>query len=293
MNNTLPSYGLAVKQLSHSLRTDYQNPYLLSLSILSFIAHLPQTDILRNMDKCMDKTQANILKTTIQRIYKHYPVSYILSINNFYGLDFIVNDEILIPRPETELLVGLVLEYLDIKKSKMPLKLLEIGTGSGCIPISILANTKQLLEIYALDVSQPALSIAKRNVKLLLSIEKSKQLNFNDKNILKDKILGTFDIIVSNPPYISKDEYEHLEPSLFFEPKVALTDNSDGLSFYRKFVEIINTNLSPKGVCFFEIHSASARKVEKIFTEGILGNTKIIVHKDIFGRDRVIELRVT
>lgn len=293
MHNNFPSYELAIKQLGQSLQKDYRNTYVVSLSIFSWIVQLPKTDILGNMDKYLDRKQSIMLRSIIQDIDSHYPISYILGNNSFYGLNFVVNDDILIPRPETELLVSLVLEYIDSNKSNIPLKLLEIGTGTGCIPISILTNTNQLLEIFAIDVSPTALSIAKRNSNSLLSNIKSKQLKFRVNNIFTNPIAGKFDIIISNPPYISKAEYEKLEPSLFFEPKIALTDNLDGLTFYRKFVEIINTNLSLTGVCFFEIHSASARKVKKIFSDGLLRTHKTIVHKDIFGRDRVIEVRFT
>lgn len=291
MNSALPSYKLAIKELEDSLKEISEYSYLIALSILSFIVKVSQVEILRNMNKHLNVSQHLTLKTIIRKLNLQYPVSYLLNNNNFYGLNFLVNKATLIPRPETELIVSLILDYLNINNSKQPLTLLEIGTGTGCIPISILANTEQPLNIYSVDVSTSALSIAKENVKSLLSKEKSGQIILSLKNILKRDLSGKFDIIVSNPPYISKDEYEQLNPSLFFEPKIALTDDSDGLTFYRKFVDLINTNLSPGGVCFFEIHSTSANKIKKIFSKGVSRKYKSIIHKDIYQRDRVIEIR--
>lgn len=293
MKNTIPSYDLAIKQLSHSLIKTIRDPYLVSLSLLSHILRIPRTKILQDVHKHLTPNQYSELERVIQKLDSNYPISYIISNNNFYGLDFVVNDQVLIPRPETELLVDLILDHINGNTYTQPLKLLEIGTGTGCISISILVNAKQSLDIYAIDLSPSALNIAKQNKNIILSKEQARHLTFGVKDVLTDAFSEKFDIFFSNPPYISRDEYNQLDSSLFFEPKVALTDDYDGLTFYRKFVDIINFNLLPEGVCFFEIHSESAEKVLNIFNEGILRKFRSTVYKDIFGRDRVIKIKST
>lgn len=286
-----PSYATVIEQLRGSVRHDTVNTYHIVLSLLSYILAQPQTEILKNLDKQLTIKQLELLGTVISKLESQTPLSYILGNNNFYGLDFLVTKEVLIPRPETELLVSLILNYLDTKPKMHHVKVLEVGTGSGCIPISILTNSNRNLAISSIDISPTALTIAKQNAELLLSREQSEKILFICKNILTEAIAGKYDIIVSNPPYISEKEYTQLDSSLYYEPKIALTDQFDGLTFYRKFIDLINVNLSPSGVAFFEIHSAFAKKVENIFNNGVLRQNKCIIHKDLFGRDRVIEIK--
>ncbi len=179
-----PSYATVIEQLRGSVRHDTVNTYHIVLSLVSYILAQPQTEILKNLDKQLTIKQLELLGTVISKLESQTPLSYILGNNNFYGLDFLVTKEVLIPRPETELLVSLILNYLDTKPKMHHVKVLEVGTGSGCIPISILTNSNRNLAISSIDISPTALTIAKQNAELLLSREQSEKILFICKNIL-------------------------------------------------------------------------------------------------------------
>lgn len=285
------SYRLSLRHLEQLLRTDYVNAFPLSLSILEHLLRIDRTAILSDLDNHLSESEYKAFDSICWQIKDGIPLSYILHTSVFFGLNFFVAPTVLIPRPETELLIELLLREINI--ARVPnLRLLEFGTGSGCIPVSLINNTShQNYHIVSTDVSRKSLKVARYNAEALLGINYREKLTFINQDIFSKQPKGNFDIIFSNPPYIPINEYNKLGNSLYYEPKEALTDGSDGLLFYRKFGDIINLSLKTEGICFFEIHSNYAEEVKSVFEETIKRSFKSIIHRDIFGRNRVIELR--
>jgi release factor glutamine methyltransferase len=209
------------------------------------------------------------------------PLQYILGEVIFYGLKFYVNPDVLIPRPETEELV-----YLIIQTTKGSAKhyntLLDIGTGSGCIPISIKKNLPAL-DVSALDVSRPALELAKKNAKLNDVI-----LNFIEADILTYHADLAYDIIVSNPPYIKEEEKTAMHQNVLdHEPHLALfVTNEDPLIFYKAIADFSQQHLNIDGFLFFEINEFLGNEMKDMLRSKGFRNIQII--KDMQGKDRMI-----
>lgn len=216
------------------------------------------------------------------------PIQYILGNTDFFGYKFFVNEAVLIPRMDTEILVETILEKINFKNEKN-LTLLDIGTGSGCIPISILLEKKNPnLSATGLDISEKALEVAKQNA--ILHNLSEKKIKFVKRDIFSSaiKVKEKYDIVVSNPPYINIEEYNKIldKEVKEFEPQIALSDNTtDGLSFYRRIAELLPTILKPGKYFFAEIGYNQANSVLNIFDKA-LTNIKII--KDLANNDRVI-----
>lgn len=188
-----------------------------------------------------------LLDEIITRLNLGEPIDYIIRYTYFYGLKISVNSHTLIPRPETEELVELIINE---NKSKDNLKILDIGTGSGCIALALKKNLPTS-QITAIDISKEAIEKAKQNaVNLNLEID-FKQVDILDKSLWNN--LGEYDIIVSNPPYISVEEKNEMSNSVLdFEPHLALFVEQDPLIFYKKILEFATTHLSEKGQVYFE-----------------------------------------
>ncbi len=230
-----------------------------------------------------------VLKKITKQLQQEKPIQYILGKTEFYGLPFLVDKNTLIPRPETEELVEwIILEIKDKKAS-----ILDIGTGTGCISISLAKNLCNT-HIYAIDISIKALKIAKKNALLnnvnisfferdILTID---SLNFSNNPTIK------FDIIVSNPPYIR--ELEKLEMNnnvLKNEPHLALfVSNDNPLIFYQKIADLAKNNLAKNGWLFFEINQYFGKETVKMLAEK--GFINIELKKDIFGNDRMIKAKI-
>ena len=202
---------------------------------------------------------------------------YILGETEFYGLKFSVDKSVLIPRSDTEILVQTAVEYIGDK----PLSVFEVGTGSGCIAVS-LANKCKNVNITACDISEQALKLAASNAKLNGVADRIKFINLD---ILKKSPDSKFDVIISNPPYISKTVIESLDKQVrYFEPLGALTDGGDGLTFYRRINEITPDVLNASGSVFLEIGYDQAESVKSIY-EKSLKDIKIL--RDYSGNNRV------
>lgn len=215
----------------------------------------------------------------VKRRLNHEPMQYILNHSEFMGLDFYVDENVLIPRPDTEILVEKVISHF----GETSFEFLDIGTGSGCIPISIIANCKNARGISA-DISEKAIDVAKKNAE---SNGVSERLNFINIDILKDFPEGKFDCIVSNPPYIESEVVETLMPDVReFEPHLALDGGADGLTFYRRIADKGYDSLKDGGLLAFEIGYNQGESVCRIMNEKGYRNTEVI--KDIAGNDRVV-----
>ena len=229
------------------------------------------------------------LKSSTKLLEQEIPIQYILGKTEFYGFPFILNEHVLIPRPETEELVNTVLNKVSkleplhpIEKEKK-LKILDIGTGSGCIPISLKKNLP-FAEITAIDISNEALTIAKKNA----------SLNKVDINLIQQDILKTtelddmYDIIVSNPPYVRASEIKEIKNNVLKnEPHIALfVEDNNPLIFYAKITELAKNYLTKNGVLFFEINQYLGKETVELIK--LKGFNKIQLKKDIFGHDRII-----
>ena len=220
------------------------------------------------------------------RLLRHEPIQYILGEADFYGFKFKVNGHVLIPRQETEELVYWILEdNLDTGKE---LNVLDIGTGTGCIPITLKIKRPNW-KIEAIDISENALKIAQENAsKYAVDVE------FYVKNILDEvdgKVIEKYDVIVSNPPYIPKNE-TYLMPKqvVDFEPQNALfVQNEDPLIFYRKITKFAFQNLKKEGLLYFETNEYNAKKVVKLIDKQ--GFRCADLKQDMSGKDRMIKAR--
>lgn len=215
-----------------------------------------------NFDKPLSPEELSFFKSLIKRRVDREPLQYILGSVNFLGIKLQVDSSVLIPRNETEFIVDIVIKKLSAENRQ--LKILDIGTGSGCIAIS-LAKALPNAEVTAIDSSEKALLIAENNAVL----NGVKNITFKKVDILKEAIFEKYDVIVSNPPYISNEDMAELEPEIYkFEPVNALTDFGDGLGFYRKFSSIFPEILEiTRGSFFMEIGFDQSSQIKEIFYE--------------------------
>lgn len=224
----------------------------------------------------IDTEQVKRLKELTQKRVNHIPVQYLTGIQNFMGYDFIVNDNVLIPRFDTEILVENVLKLISEKAN-----VLDICTGSGCIIISLMLLAKNITGT-ATDISAEALKVAMQNA----SKHKVTGLQFINTNLV-DGVNGEFDLIVSNPPYIESDVVLELDSEVKdHEPRLALDGGKDGLIFYRRLVNEALGLLKPNGYMAVEIGYNQGIQVKELFENAGLTNVKVI--KDYAGLDRVV-----
>lgn len=262
---------------------DFDNPRLEIEWLLCALLDCNRIDIYLRFEEPLSKQQLKKLKTWISRRIKKEPLQYITGSCDFYGRDFIVNPNVLIPRPETERLIDIALNKLD---NSSELRILEVGTGSGCIAVTLGLEIPNSY-IYAVDISPNALEVANINKQR----QKAENVNFLEMDILKFIPDETFDCLISNPPYIPKEELKVLMKDVKdYEPLIALTDNSDGLIFYKKFADIASNIIKPGGYIILEVGLKDHPKlVSRLFSE--LGY-KTQLEKDFNGDDRVIIIKV-
>jgi release factor glutamine methyltransferase len=241
-------------------------------------------ELRQKKDELIPADIAEQLDLILKRLYQHEPVQYVLGIAYFYGLRFVVNQNVLIPRRETEELVELL-----VKQNTLPNpKILDVGTGSGCIAITakcLIPNA----EVYAIDKEENAIRTARNNALLLL--QKNKEDKFVTRDIF-DKSwwgsLGKFDIIVSNPPYVTDGEKEQMQPNVLdYEPEQALfVPNSDPLKYYDTIADFALEHLSPNGKLYFEINEAFGSQTQTMLHQK--GYTHTQLYKDMQGKNRIV-----
>jgi release factor glutamine methyltransferase len=252
-----------------------------------------RVDIVLKSDFKITQETLNLLQSATKQLEQEVPLQYIIGKTEFYGLPFVVNKHVLIPRPETEELVAWVVSESSRFKTfntstkqttdKKQLKILDIGTGSGCIPISL---KKQLpfAKISAIDISEEALSVAKKNAVL-----NNVDIHFILQDILKTVALDQhYDIIISNPPYVRELEKKELKNNVLKnEPHVALfVENDNPLIFYAKIAELAKNYLNKNGLLFFEINQYLGTETIDLVNKKGLKNIQL--KKDMFGNDRII-----
>ena len=253
-----------------------------------FFLILEQSKNLKRIDLALhpefEFSEAEILlwNGVIEQLKQELPIQYILGKTNFYGLEFLVNPNVLIPRPETEELVDWIIKT-NSNGNLSTINILDIGTGSGCIAISLAKNISEA-HVFALDISEKALATAKENAK-----KNQVAVTFIQKNILTTTDLEMeFDIIVSNPPYVRNLEKTEIKNNVLAnEPHLALfVEDNDALLFYRKIAELAIKNLSPQGKLFFEINQYLGKETVELLSD--LGFQNIELRQDIYGNDRMI-----
>jgi len=260
--------------------------------VLESFHNIKRIDLALNPNMEMNSMQLLRWERVLAELKKEKPIQYILGETEFYGLHFLVNKNTLIPRPETEELVDWILvESRNLKFES--LKILDIGTGTGCIAISLAKNLPNA-QVAAIDVSEKALFVAKENAKVnavVVNFIKTDILKIDDLEQLPTsnfQLPTHFDIIVSNPPYVRNLEKSKINPNVLeYEPHLALfVEDTDALLFYRKIAEFAKKNLSEKGKLFFEINQYLGIETVELLER--LGFKNIELRKDIYDNDRMI-----
>lgn len=246
--------------------------------------NLKRIDLALNPELKFNTEEISIWNAILAQLKNEIPIQYILGTTSFYGLEFEVNPSVLIPRPETEELVELIIKNNSTIESTKSLKILDIGTGSGCIAISLAKNMPNAM-VYALDVSELAIATAVVNAK-----KNKVNVAFLCQNILETKDLEQkFDIIVSNPPYVRNLEKQEIKKNVLNnEPHLALfVADDDALIFYKKIAELAQKNLVDNGAIYFEINQYLGKETVVLLEKMNFKNIEL--HKDIYGNDRMIK----
>ncbi len=253
---------------------------------ISFICKIDRVNYLNIKNEEVSEGNTALLQQVLDELKTGRPLQYILGETDFYGLTFKVNPSVLIPRPETEELVDWVLKKLR-SKNRQSLKILDIGTGSGCIPVTIKKNLKSA-ELYAVDISGEALDTARLNAEL-----NGTQVVFMENDILNpsgDLIKHSpYSVIISNPPYVTLSEKEKMMPNVLeYEPHSALfVPDDDPLLFYRAIIAFALSHLEPGGLLFLEINENLGAETLNLLRHN--GFQSIELRQDLPGKDRMIK----
>tara|TARA_Y100000815_G_scaffold275478_1_gene313919 strand:+ start:14681 stop:15568 length:888 start_codon:yes stop_codon:yes gene_type:complete len=253
-------------------------------------ADMSRIDVSLNRNDSLPKEQETRVLNALDRLKTHEPLQYILGETEFYGLPFKVNPAVLIPRPETEELVEWIIN--DSRQVSIAvgskLKILDIGTGSGCIAISLAKSLDA--EVFAVDISAEALQTARQNAKLNeVEVTFIKGDALNPEDLFKNSDFAEFDIVVSNPPYVRELEKAEIQPNVLDnEPHTALfVPDEDALKFYKSIAEFATKALKKDGLLYYEINQYLG--VETVRLIAGLGFAEVELRKDIFGNDRMIK----
>lgn len=248
-----------------------------------------RVDLYVQYDRPLELHELEVFKRFIQRRIQREPVAYIVGKKEFWSMDLKVTPDVLIPRPETETLVEAVLTIIPPEPGSAPLKILDLGTGSGAVVLA-LASERPVHRFYAVDRSEKALAVAQDNARML---DLNKAITFLQGNWFDSvrELVHYFDVIVSNPPYISSHEYKALPPEIAqYEPREALDGGSDGLDAIKLIIKEAALYIVPGGRLVFEIGYDQWAAVEKMI-EGSGAYNEWTVIKDYSGHDRVVRTR--
>lgn len=282
--SSLTSIGDLSQRFKRELKDQYSISELQNFLYLIFqnLMDLSQTDIHINPGKKAPCYLADKFTAIINELKQEKPIQYVLGKTEFYGCDINVNPDTLIPRPETEELVRWILD----ETGGYPCEILDIGTGSGCIAVA-LAKNNHAAKVFASDHSAEILKVARGNARL-----NNTNVQFTLFNIILPEtsdICGLWDIIVSNPPYVTESEKAQMKKNVLnYEPHNALfVPDNDPLVFYRAILEFAKSNLRPGGNIFFEINELFGRQMVQLLQKFNYQN--VVLHKDINEKDRMIK----
>ena len=279
----LKDYRTIFFQELASLYDEYETESFFYI-ILEDFHHMKRVDLALNPTFELSPELLQQWENVVAQLKEQRPIQYILGETEFYGLPFYVNEHTLIPRQETEELVDWIIKELKGEGRKTQVKILDIGTGTGCISISLAKNLPNA-KVFALDVSDKALAVAKRNAE-----RNNVDITFIHQSILSTEDLGeTFDIIVSNPPYVRNLEKAEIKKNVLdFEPHLALfVEDMDALLFYRKITELAKINLAENGQLYFEINQYLGKEMIELLEKYHFSNIEL--RKDIYGNDRMMK----
>jgi len=258
-------------------------------------AELLFTDILKcsrsslylNKHLVLNKAQSKAISSVLKKRIYGYPLQYILGKTEFMGLEFKVTPAVLIPRPETEVLVEKIIEIVHSQQSIVH-RILDMGTGSGCIAIS-LAKILAGIKVEAVDISEEALAVARENARL-----NGVEVNFTQSDLFSSPKLRTerYELIASNPPYVSHPQFSSLQPEIRYEPRRALDGGRDGLDFYRRILSASGGHLNKNGFLVMEIGFDQRQAIENIIRRSGRFTIKETV-KDYSGIERIIVAQYT
>ncbi len=274
IKDIITRYSKELEEISSTPRLDVE-------ILLRKVLDVDRLYILLNLDKSLDENQQSLFEKLINERLNNRPIAYIVENREFMGLDFYVKEGVLIPRPDTEILVE---EVIELAKDKGSINILDIGTGSGAITIS-LAKYLDNAVLTSVDISDVALEIAKKNAK---DNNVENKITFIKSDLFENIEDGMkFDIIVSNPPYIKKQVIETLDKQVKdFEPYNALWGGDDGLDFYREITKQSKKFLKEKGILAYEVGHDQSEDVSKLMDMN--GYTNIYTKKDLQLIDRVV-----
>lgn len=274
------SVAQALQEAAAFLRGVSDSPRVESEILLTHVMRSPRARLLAHPERTLTSAQMVWYGQLVDDRASGYPLPYLTGEIEFYGLDIEVTPEVLIPRPETETLVDLALE-------RRPKTVVDVGTGSGCIAVALAAHLPEAA-VYGIDISPAALAVARRNAE---RHGLGERIHFIVGDLL-DRRPGPVDLIVSNPPYVSADEWASLPPSVRnHEPRLALDGGPDGLEVVRRLISQSQGLLEPGGALLIEIGAtqgdAAREAAETFFPEN---GTTIRIHPDLAGRDRILEI---
>lgn len=257
----------------------YGECYSIASIVLESLFKISNTQLIINDTLEITENKINQIENIYNRLQENEPIQYILESAPFYGFDFYVNPNVLIPRQETESLIEIITNYIVWDNPTI----IDIGTGSGCIPCALYKNLPTA-KVHALDISQDALTVAQKNAKELKC-----HIQFHHCDILRQDIpIEKIDIIISNPPYVMNNEKNQMHNNVLdHEPHLALfVSDNDPLLFYRTIVKKAQHNLNQNGVLFFEINEQFGSEVAVLMEQSQFKNIQI--HDDLNGKNRFV-----
>ena len=259
------------------------------LTVELLLAHTLQCqriELYTHFEKPLSKEELKSFKTCFERRLAHEPVQYIVGSTSFMGLQFVVDPRVFIPRPETETLVEQVMMICNKREHEERLEILDIGTGSGNIAVAI-AKLVRGVHVTTIDTSEDALSVARTNAAAHGVTENVKFERMDVFGSVESGIGIPFDLLVSNPPYVSASEWNELQPEVrLFEPQGAVSDQGDGFKYYRRLAQVAPLLLRPNGSVVMEVGAGQAKQVEDIFKGS--GFTDLQVVPDLQEVERVV-----
>lgn len=269
----------AAKRIESALGLDLRVAHLEASVLLAHVLKTDRASLIRDADKGLVDEQALFFELLIEKREAAYPVAYLTKVKEFFGLDFSVNEDVLIPRPETEELVELLLQEYDESKE---LSLLDIGTGSAAIAVTI-KKLRPRFQVHALDISEAALRLAKENCRRIVG---EGAVRFIYADMLSYSFDKCYDVIVSNPPYVSDEDMLELSADVLKEPETALRGGEEGNDYLLHMPDIFSKCLKDGGAFFLETH---AKLIDKVLERFENKGYNVRVEKDLSNRSRFIK----